>query len=426
MKNMNPLRSLKNIARARASSMFREPSGLLRHPYVDPGGPYGENLWDWDSFWSLKAAAAMIHDPDHADEAAVWQAKVLRHGSGVLDNLFDHQGADGSLPILASPKDVDWFDCTRDPQQNMAKPVMGQLAVIMADLGAPEASLRRWCQSLDRYYQCLSAHCGDASGLCVWANDVAIGGDDDPTAWGRPPFSSASIFLNALRYADLGATRSLAVRIGETELAHALGVQAEQLAAAIQSHLWDARDGFFYTLDVQTRQRTSTHRHFGTLNVNLQPTWPGVPLKIMTWSGFLPLWAGLASPEQAERMVREHLCNPARFWSPHGPRTLSADERMYDPCSARGNPSNWLGPVWIISSYIIWDGLRRYGFHAEATQLAERTIALLQRDEEQHGHWHENYQPETGEGIAAPHFISWNLLVYFMIEEALQAGKKSV
>ena len=30
------------------------------------------------------------------------------------------------------------------------------------------------------------------------------------------------------------------------------------------------------------------------------------------WSGFLPLWAGIASPEQARRLVREHLTEPKR------------------------------------------------------------------------------------------------------------------
>ncbi|HMP75094.1 MAG TPA: trehalase family glycosidase [Kiritimatiellia bacterium] len=414
--------ALKAVARARAAAMFREPAGLLRHPYVDPGGPYGDNLWDWDSFWSLRAAAAMTGDPDFAGDAAAWRARVLRHGGGVLDNWIDHQGADGSVPILATPKDVDWFDSRCDPRRNMAKPVLGQLAAALAALDPPAEDLRRWCRGIDRYHRCFEQRYLDPSGLYVWASDVAIGVDDDPTVWGRPPFSSASIFLNALLHADLRAVSAVAGRAGESALAERAAGQAARLAEAVQRHLWDERDGFFYTLDVQSRQRTEPHRYFGTLHANLTPTWPGLLLKVLTWSGFLALWAGLATPAQAERMVREHLMNPVRFWSPHGPRTLSRDERMYDPATHRGNPSNWLGPVWIVSSYTIWEGLRRYGFHDEAGRVAERTIALLARAEREHGAWHENYNPETGEGIAAPGFVSWNLLVHFMLDDALRGA----
>lgn len=420
MISASELRALKKVTRERASTMFREPAGLLQRPYVDPGGPYGDNLWDWDSFWSLRAAAAMTHDPDFAAEAPAWRARVLRHGGGVLDNWMDHQGPDGSVPILATPKDVDWFDSRPDARRNIAKPVLGQLAAVLADLDAPVADLRRWCRGLEAYHRCFEARFRDPSGLYVWGNDVAIGADDDPTAWGRPPMSSAAIFLNALLYADLRAAEIVARRVGESALAGRVAEQAAQLAVAVQRHLWDERDGFFYTLDVQTRQRTEPHRYFGTLHANLVPTWPGVLLKIMTWSGFLTLWSGLATPAQAERMVREHLLNPSQFWSEWGPRTLAKDERMYDPATSRGNPSNWLGPVWLVSSYTIWEGLRRYGFHGESRQLAERTILMMQRDQQACGAWHENYNPETGAGMAAPGFVSWNLLIYYMIDHALR------
>jgi len=102
---------------------------------------------------------------------------------------------------------------------------------------------------------------------------------------------------------------------------------------------------------------------------------------------------------------------------------MSADERIYDPVSSRGNPSNWLGPIWILPSYLIWDGLRRYGFLTEAGELAKRTLTLLESDAEQNGHWHENYHPETGQGLAAPGFVSWNALINFMLQS--KAGNPS-
>ena len=99
-------------------------------------------------------------------------------------------------------------------------------------------------------------------------------------------------------------------------------------------------------------------------------------------------------------MVREHLMNPARFWTPWGIRSLAADEVMYRPDDSRGNPSNWLGPVWIISCYMVWLGLKRYGFEAEDCR---RNNVL-----------HEYYSGETGEGISGPGFLNWNLLALLM------------
>ena len=63
-----------------------------------------------------------------------------------------------------------------------------------------------------------------------------------------------------------------------------------------------------------------------------------------------------------------------------------------------GNPSCWLGPIWGISNYMVFDGLVKYGYTEEAKELAEKTIALFGRDIEKCGELHEYYDPETGEG----------------------------
>jgi len=399
-----------DVIRHSLQTIFREPSGRLRHPYVDPGGVYGKNLWDWDSFWSLKAAIGI------AAGDATWQPQVIRHAAGVLDNFFDHQGPDGSLPILMTPEDTDWFDSTTVHTNNMAKPVFGQLMRELSFLHSDSEALQRWCERLDEYYRCFENRYLAKCGLYVWANDIAIGSDDDPSTWGRPPFSSANLLLNNLLFSDLTAAAEVAAKIERGDLAERWTAQAGKLASRIQECCWDRRDGFYYSVDVQCWPRTSPHRHFGTLNANLAPSWSCLPIKLLYWTGFLPMWSGIATPAQAKRLVEEHLLQEDQFWAPHGVRTMSADEAIYDPQSSRGNPSNWLGPIWILPSYLIWDGLRRYGFISEAEELAQRTRALLARDSAQNGHWHENYHPETGQGLAAPGFVSWNALLNFMID----------
>ena len=108
-------------------------------------------------------------------------------------------------------------------------------------------------------------------------------------------------------------------------------------------------------------------------------------------------------------MVREHYLNEKTFFAPFGVRTLSKMEKMYAIIKS-GNPSCWLGPIWGISNYMVFDGLIKYGFDEEAKELATKTITMFGRDIEKNGEMHEYYDPETGEGINNPGFQNWNLL----------------
>jgi putative isomerase len=132
------------------------------------------------------------------------------------------------------------------------------------------------------------------------------------------------------------------------------------------------------------------------------------------WSGFLALWAGIATPEQAGRMVREHLNNEKTFAAPYGVRTLSKMEKMYS-VRASNNPSNWLGPIWGVSNYMVFRGLVQYGFDAEARELAGKTVRLFGTDFRKNGALHEYYEPETGEPILNKGFQNWNYLVTNML-----------
>ncbi|MBP3543411.1 MAG: trehalase / alfa-L-rhamnosidase / mannosyl oligosaccharide glucosidase, partial [Lachnospiraceae bacterium] len=116
------------------------------------------------------------------------------------------------------------------------------------------------------------------------------------------------------------------------------------------------------------------------------------------------------------------LMNPARFWTPWGIRSLAADEVMYRPDDSRGNPSNWLGPIWIVAEYLCFRALLDYGYVEEAKELCEKTLTLLGEDLEATGCLHEYYNPFTGEGIMNGGFLNWNILVLNMTEELRERG----
>jgi len=141
-------------------------------------------------------------------------------------------------------------------------------------------------------------------------------------------------------------------------------------------------------------------------------SWDSIPIRIQTFTGFLPMWCGLATPEQASALA-EHLRNPATFGARYGVRTLSLAERMYS-MERSSNPSNWLGPVWIIANYLVWRGLVNCRLTDQATALANSTINLLARDLASSGSLNEYYQPDTGEPLSHTGFMDWNLLVLEM------------
>ncbi len=410
----NQQKLLLNAVLENIQGTFHEPDGILTYPYLDPGGIYSKSLWDWDSFWTLNGLlgiAEKVHDNS-------LKKQVIKYGSGAVNNFFKYQGDSGSLSILMNNKDSDCFDCHSSVNKNMAKPFFGQFCNMIAENLQEKyvvENIENWCDCLAKFYDCYEKrYIHKQTGLYLWANDVAIGVDDDPSTWGRPPFSSANIYLNCFLYADLMAAAKFAEKYNNNDLSKKWNEKAINLADAIQKFCWDERDGMFYSVDVQCQQNLSKHRMFGELNINLKPFWNVIPLKIMSWVSFLPLWCGVATEKQAARMVNENLMNENRFLAKWGIRSLSADEKMYSPAEKRGNPSNWLGPVWIISNYIVWNGLEKYNYKKEAKNISQRIMKLLINDYEKNNLLHENYNPETGEGIAAPGFWNWNILACIM------------
>ena len=56
-------------------------------------------------------------------------------------------------------------------------------------------------------------------------------------------------------------------------------------------------------------------------------------------------------------------------------------------------------------------GLNQYGYYKNASTIATRVVEVLARDLNRDGTWHEGYDSETGVGLAADGFLSWDTLV---------------
>jgi alpha,alpha-trehalase len=137
--------------------------------------------------------------------------------------------------------------------------------------------------------------------------------------------------------------------------------RADARHAAVDKYLWDEASGLY--LDYNFETKTRRKYEFATT--------------------FYPLWAGLASKAQAAR-VRANL---KLFEAPGGIRT-----------STRVTGNQWDAPFgWAPLQMIPADGLRRYGFVADADRVSRKFLALVTKEFEEHGTIKEKYDVERRE-----------------------------
>lgn len=346
--------------------------GLLKHPYLVPSGPYFQ-LFDWDTYFM---GVALSYDHE---------GKPLATSVEDFLEFVDANANDrGYTPREIAP-DALWA------LPEMCKPFLAQAAVraslTMGDFHWIAPYYARLADTL-RFWEDTRQ---SADGLFQWYNGVESGVDNSPAVSGRPAVTTEGVDLACYIYREYRAMALIAAKLGKRGDANLYRRKAERLARLIQSKMWSQTDGMFLNIDSRT----------------------GRFIRVKEWTDFVPLWARVATPEQAQRTIREHLLNAKEFWSDYGIRTLASGEPLYNPKSGY-----WRGPVWVISNYLMMHGLMNYGYKKQAVELAEETAKLLVRDLETSGGMNECYNPESGAPAASGHFLSWDLLGGHMVEEA--------
>lgn len=378
--------------------IVKPPKGVLLHEYIVPDGPYFQ-LFDWDMYFM---SAALSYDKvstpiegsiedflAFVDEFANWTGYTPREiapdALWALPEMCKPFLAQAAVRASLTSGDVSWLRGADAPPSS--DPNYRQLQFFERPNAPPRVT----------YYQKLKDTVGfwehnrrAEDGLFVWYNGVESGTDNSPAVSDAPSATTEGVDLQSYLYREYLALAYLARRLNEPRDAEQFDSKAAALKALVQQRMWSDADGSFWNID------SRTHAF----------------VKVNAWTNFVPLWAGVASPAQAARMIPT-LLNPAEFWSPNGVRTLAKTEALYD--AGRGY---WRGPVWILSNYLMMHGLMNAAHKTEALELADRTQHLLVADFEKTGGMNENYNPETGAPDANGHFVSWNLLAEHMKAEA--------
>ncbi len=128
-------------------------------------------------------------------------------------------------------------------------------------------------------------------------------------------------------------------------------------------------------------------------------------IRSRTHSIFSPLYAGLLSEKDAKRLVNSHLLNKEEFWTEFPIPTVAIDEPKFNP------KGYWRGPTWININWMIYRGLKRYGMKHAASELLEKTTALIKKSG-----FCEYYNPLTGKNLGAKDF-TWSTLIIDMMKD---------
>ena len=400
--------------------MLKQPTGIaLKYPYLTPGSrQYAQVLWDWDSWLSDVALRQTLTDTGTDAD----RQEALKYEQGCVLNYLTYTSLeDGYMPMVVDAEsDPDKIKPANIYATNMHKPCLAQHAAFLVQQSGGSAEwLREGFPRMQAFIKNYYDHHRHAeTGLYYWQDDLAIGVDNDPSTFFRPKGSSASIYLNCMMYKELRAMSYLADKLQLPEAKQKYSMMADSLRDAVREYCWDEKDGMYYSVDLNLVQYTGEPQIiFGkpfVLHKGAPRSYPCLIQRIGCWSGFMTLWAGIATEEQARRMVKENLLDERTFCGTYGVRTLSKLEKMYN-LRATNNPSNWQGPLWGISNYMVFRGLADYGLDKEARMMAEKTVALFGEDLKKNGALHEYYDPDTGRPIMNPGFQNWNYLVLNMV-----------
>lgn len=180
---------------------------------------------------------------------------------------------------------------------------------------------------------------------------------------------------------------------------------ANKVSDLVNQRMWDEKSGFYYSINMKDHSWFYLTRDLRREEI----------------IGFLALWAGVATPERAKRLI-DKLTDPDKFWRKYGIPTLAADDEWYTPyvdyCC------KWNGPVWLLWEYMVFDGLKNYGYNDLAIQLSEKMITSVSLQLCRNHNFWESYSADN-EVLNCPSNYIWDgIMAKLIIEKyALINGK---
>lgn len=283
-----------------------------------------------------------------------------------------------------------------------------------------DRSLIEWAYPrLKKYHEWWFANRGDGQpnrdgnrdGLLEWGSDrgssPTVGGRgelqaakwesgmDDSPMWDDAKYDSHTytmtlddVGLNSMYAEDAECLVKMAQLLGKDEDARQYLAEYARMKQLIQNKLWNPQDEIY-----------ESRNWDGTFSRRLSPT------------NFYPMFAGIATPEQAKAMVERHLLNPDEFWGKYVMPTIAKNDPAFD------DQFYWRGNIWGATNYLVYQGLIRYRFDKVAFEFADKSTTLFMDDWDKNQYYDEQYRATGGNGGGETHYMWAGVLCLMGLEQ---------
>jgi neutral trehalase len=354
------------------ASNLRRPSGIVKGVYAVPGGKY-QLSWLWDT--AFISQIWLLMNPKVAQEI------VLTHISSQLEN--------GMIPHMFGPHYVSSIT---------QPPLLAWAAWRIYQKIKNKKFLERVYPHLNRFNEYFYLERDfNKNELFSWVHPHESGWDNSPR-WDEVDVKSLdALDLNCYLIVQMRALSRMAEVLNERSEKEKFEGRTDKLILRIREEHWDSRDEFFYDLS------------------------PGGFIGVKTPAALLTLFAEVATKPQAKALV-EHLTDPDEFWTSFPTPTVASNEPKF-------SLDYWRGPVWVNINYMIYLGLKSYGYDEVANKLKEKTILMVAKTYSKRKNFYEFYNPFSGDvdGLETHkptnHFVGWTGLIANLIEETLENSR---
>jgi glycogen debranching enzyme len=337
-------------------------------------------------------------DPGYFPGPSVWATGKTPATSGITQppvlativrKLWEDEGADPAHPRMrrlyaACLKSHRWFHTFRDPKAN-------GLVMVTHNWETGRDNSSEWDDALARvdtsnvgdYQRRDTGHVDAAMRPTQNEYDryVAILQFGRNCGWNHREIADNGPF----RMIDVGMSMEL-LRANRDLLVMAKAMRDEAVIAELEARialsekgmdwLWNEDAGAYCSRDATTDQSSG----------------------LVTNASFLAFYAGVGNSTQRARLIAalERITGTATYLVP----SLEAGSRAYD------HKRYWRGPIWLVVSYMVAQGLAEAGHNVWADRICSDSARLIEKSG-----FYESFSPEDGSGSGGPDF-SWTAAMW--------------
>ncbi|GHU36926.1 hypothetical protein FACS1894105_08110 [Clostridia bacterium] len=355
----------------------------------------GYVLFDWDTYFSSLLAMTGSKNLAYSNVIAITHEKtengfIPNFGSADDDKSRDRSqppvGSHALLEIYKNYKE-DWIvKYLFDDLLDWNRWFIAHRSVVKNGDGATQM-----CWGSDPY-EPRNGKWTETSGVNDLGGAAFESGLDNAPMYDDVPFDKerhimllGDVGLTGLYINDCESLATLADIIGRTAEAKELRERANKCKAGLEL-MWDEEFGLYLNQRVDT----------GELSRRISPT------------NFYSLYSDKVTHERARRMIDEHFMNPDEFLGEYIMPSCARNDPAYP------EQNYWRGRIWAPMNYLAYKAIKRHDLPDAAKILADKSAALLMKEWLEHGHIHENYSGDTGDGCGVGNsdkFYHWGALL---------------